>query len=246
MTKKQLFLIVIIAFFVGAAGSLAFTRSIFPYQGTIPGWGWANKFATNAPITITRHEEVQLNEGVNVIDLIRQAGNITASIYTTSATAPVFLGNGLLMTSDGLIFTSVPVVGKQTQFSVVTNDGSKFLGSLKSQDIKTGLAILTIQATNLPTAQFDNAADLKTGQRVISIGRGNVKFEHMAVTGLVVQSLANELGPKQISSDVVVNADYFGGPIINLSGHAVGLVIDATRNIIAEDLQTALSKYLAK
>ncbi|HTL39576.1 MAG TPA: serine protease [Methylomirabilota bacterium] len=245
MNIKQLSIVILISFIVGTIGTIFFTRWALPKISTATGFTWLNSLVTNSPIVINRHEEVQLNEGVNVIDLIKQSGNITVGIYTAGA-APQFLGNGIMMTGDGLIFTASSVTQKQTQFNVVINDGHTFPASVKDQDVKNGLVVLAIESSGLPTAQLDPAAKLETGQRVIFIGRSNIKFEHEALSALITQSLANQLANPQISTDATVNSDYFGGPIVNLTGHVVGLVIDNTHNIIAEDLQTALSKYLTK
>ena len=241
MNKKQFALIILIAFFVGSIGSLFFGRWALPALATVRGFAWVNKLVTNAPIIVNRREEVQLNEGVNLIDLIKQSGNITVSLYNAKN---VFLGNGLILTSDGLIMTATGVLQNLTQVNVVAFDGQKFTGTVKLKDAKSGIALLSVVATNLSAAQFDQAADLVAGQRVIFIGRTSTAFEHAAWTGFVTQSLKNQSEPKQVATDATVSGDYFGGPIINLSGHVVGLVVNGNQNIIAEDLQTILNSYL--
>lgn len=242
MTKKQLFITILVAFFVGAIGSLLLGHFALPYLSNFRGLSWLSKLTTTSPIVINRSEQIQLNEGVNLIDLIKTSGNFTVSIYGTKDN---FLGNGLIVTSDGLILVPQNIIGAQTQLSVVINDGKKFPATVKSKDSKNGLAILGISAQGLPIAQFDDAKDLEPGHRVIYLGRGNAKFEREAIPGFVTQSLANQLGAKQISSDAVLTPDYFGGPIFNLSGHVVGLVVNGTQNIISEDLKPALSEYLS-
>ena len=125
------------------------------------------------------------------------------------------------------------------------SDGLKFVGEVKFRDPKTNIAIFKISANNLSTAQFEEAANLETAQRLIYLGRSNVKFEHEAITGFVTQSLANQLGTtKQIFSDAQLSADYSGGPIINLSGRVVGMTLENGKTITAEDLQTLLTNYL--
>jgi S1-C subfamily serine protease len=243
MTRKQIIYIVLIAFFVGAFGSIIISRFAIPYLATFKGLSGLNKLSSASPIVINRTEQVQLNEGVNLIDLIKQAGNITVTIYGANNN---FLGNGLIATTDGLVFTSSDILQKQSQFVVMTNDGQKFSATRNDKVSFKGLALLTIQASGLATSQFDSATGLQPGHRVIYLGRGNVKFEHEAVSGIITQSLANQLDNKQIASDAVLNSDYFGGPIINLTGHVVGLVVNSSKNIIAEDLQDVLNKYLAK
>ncbi len=243
MIKKQWIYFLLIAFFVGALGSIILGRLVLPYLATFRNLSFLNKLSSSSPIVVNRTQEVQLNEGVNLIDLVKEAGNFTVSVYDSKNN---FLGNGLVMTSDGLIFTSSAVIQKQIQFLVVTNDGQKFPATIKNKDSKSGLIVLSISSANLRTGQFDNASSLQPGHRVIYMGRGNVKFEHEVLAGFITQSLANQLADKQISSDAVITSDYFGGPIVNLSGHVVGLVIDNKKNIISEDLQTFLNDYLKK
>lgn len=234
---------IIIAFFVGALGSIALERFAIPYLATFKGLSFLNKLSTTSPIIINRREEVHLNDGANLIDLIKQAGNITVSIYDAKKN---FLGNGVVATSDGVIFTSDTILRGQTKVEVVTNDGKSFSGLSRAKDPKSPLVILTIEANNLPVVQLDDAAGMEAGQRVIYVGRSNVAFDHFAVTGFVTASLDN-LGGKlqQISTDVTVSPDLYGGPIINLSGHAIGIVLDGSQNIISEKLRAVLSDYLA-
>ena len=243
MNKKQLTIIVLIAFFIGGLGSIVLGRFVLPALASVRGLSWLSKLNNNSPIIINRTQEVQLNDGLNLVDLIKRSGNIMVGIY---GPANNFLSNGVIMTSDGLIFASSALIGNQTRLTVLTNDGQKFSATLKDKDMKTGLVALTITVTGLSGAQLDDAASLEPGHRVIYLGRGNVKFEHAATTGLITQSLVNQLGDQQISSDATFTSDYFGGPIINLSGHVVGIVINNTQNIISEKLQTALTAYLSK
>jgi S1-C subfamily serine protease len=194
-------------------------------------------------VVINRREEIRLNEGANLVDLIKQTGNIVVSIYDNSNN---FLGNGVITTSDGVIFTSDSILRGQIKVKVIINNGKSFNGLARAKDPKSSLVILTIVANNLPVIQMDDAANLEAGQRVIYVGRSNKAFEHFAATGFVTQDLAN-LGtkPKQLSTDVNVTPDMYGGVIINLSGHAVGMVLDGSSNIISENLRIDLSSYLA-
>ncbi len=242
MTRKLFVIFFIIAFFVGAVGSIVISRFVIPYLATMPKLQGLNRLATNSPIIVNRREEVQLNEGVNLIDLIKQAGNVTVSIFDSKNN---FLGNGVIVTSDGLIMAPNSVIQNQVSVNVTTSDGQKLVATVKNQDPVSGLTLLTIPATGLPTAQFDDASKLETGHRVIFMGRSNAAFQHQAMAGFVTQSLANQLGPKQISTDAVISADYFGGPIVNLNGRVVGLAVNNNQNIIGENLKTVLNNYLA-
>jgi S1-C subfamily serine protease len=243
MSRKQIIYIILIAFFVGALGSIVLGRFALPYLSKFPGLSWLSKLTTTSPIVINRSEVVQLNDGANLQDLIKQTGNITVSILDANNN---FLGNGIIVTADGLIFTSDSILRGLTKVKVVTNDGKIFEGLARAKDPKSALVIVSIESNNLPVAQFESAANMDPGQRIIYLGRGNVAFQHFARTGFVTQNLANQTQiAKQLSTDVATTADLIGGPIINLSGHVVAMALDGNQNIISENLQTALASYLA-
>lgn len=243
MNRRQIIWIFVIAFFVGATGSIILGRFVIPFAATFKGLSFLNKLSTSSQIVINRTEEVQLNDGANLVDLIKQTGKITVSIYDTNNK---FLGNGVIAISDGVIFTSDAILRGQTKLKVVTNEGKSFDGLARAKDPKSALVIISIEASNFPVLQLDNAANMEAGQRVIYIGRSNVAFQNFAVTGFVTQNLANFADKsKQLSTDVTMSPDLYGGPVINLSGHMIGMVLDGGQNIISEDLRTVLSDYLA-
>jgi serine protease Do len=254
MSKKQVFYVILIAFFVGAAGSIVFGRFLIPYLGTFPGFSSLNQLVSTSPIVINRHEEVQLNEGVNMIDLIKNSGNITASIYGPSVSAPQFLGDGVVMSADGLIFTTTEVVGENTTVQVILNDGSVHEGLVRATDRKTNLAILTIEASGLQGAQFAPAQDLQSGQRVIVTGQANAPFNRAFATGFVTSTAANsanldkiyssEFFGQNFSTDISANPSILGGPVINLDGNVVG-IFTSGGVIDSEYIQSALNTYLA-
>src|SRR3989344_5020849 len=109
MNRKQLTIIILIAFFVGALGSILLGRFTLPYLSRYQGLSWLSKLSTTSPIVINRREEVHLNEGANLIDLAKQAGNYTVSFYKGVLPNYKFVGNGIIMSSDGLIFTTKEV-----------------------------------------------------------------------------------------------------------------------------------------
>jgi serine protease Do len=253
MNKKQLAIIVLIAFFVGALGSIVIIRFTIPYLATFKNLSFLNKLSSSSPIVINRTQQVQLNEGVNLIDLIKQTGNLTVSIY--SKTDPQFLGNGVLITSDGVIFTVNSVVNGQTEVTVVLTDGTSYTGLVRAADPKGELMIVTIPAKNLPVAQFQEGSALEVGQRLLTVGASRTPYAHKFATGFVIQTLANATSANQvflsekldetIDTDMQASADLSGSPVATLNGRVVGLVGSKGQVILSEDMQTALSSYLS-
>lgn len=253
MNRKELTIVMTIAFFVGAIGSIVFDRLIIPPLVTIPKLSWLKNLQSTTPIVITRREEIQLNEGANLMELSKQAGAFTVSIFSQGL--PRFLGNGIIVTSDGLIFTTRQVAGDQKEVAVLLDDGRIFTALIRAADPKSDLMVLSIEANNLPLVQFEDAANLKAGQRILAVGRSNQAYTHKFSAGFVTNSVINNTSLEQVRSseraaeaidtDIKLNQEMIGGPLLNLQGHVVAMAASNEGLILAEHMRTALSVYLA-
>lgn len=255
MTSKQSVKIILIAFFVGALGSIVVERFLIPQISSITGWESLNRLVTNSPIVINRTTEVQLNEGVNMIELGKQVSGITVSIYDGEPSREMFRGLGIIMSSDGLIFTSKSVIRDNTEVIVVLSDGRKFRGLPRAADPKSDLAVLTIEASGLATANFVSSLDLKAGQRVLSLGITNRQFERELNSGLVTNSVMNnkyldqwfhsEKLSDSFSTELGSRINYAGAPLVDFEGRLAAMMLGTSNEmIVAENLQTALASYL--
>ncbi len=255
MNRKHWIYFLLIAFVVGAVGSIFFGRVIIPWTATITGWESLNQLVTSAPIVINRTTEVQLNEGVNLIDLSKQTANMTASIYDGEEGRLAFRGLGVILSSDGLIFTSKSTIGSNIVVTVVLSDGRIFKGLVRAADPKSDLAVVTIEAQGLTSGNFASSFDLKAGQRVVTLGIGNRAFERELGSGLVTSTVLNnkfldqpfssEILADSFKTDLVLRSNYAGAPVVNLEGRLVGMIVnDRNDLIIGENLQSALNSYL--
>lgn len=255
--RKQIIWTIVIAFFVGATGSIVLGRFVIPYFATFKGLSILNKLSTSAPIIINRREEVQLNEGVNLMDLSRQASNIVVSFYYGMEPNYKFTGNGIIMSNDGMIFASRSVfLPESGKLIAMLNDGTSYSATIRAVDPRSDLVVITIDAKNLPVAQLADARSLNVGQRVLGVGGSNVAQNYKITNGFVTNSMSNVSSPDRvynskafeetIETDAVITSEFFGGPMINLNGRVVGMMANTANNILpAEDLQTALFSYLA-
>jgi serine protease Do len=180
---------------------------------------------------------------------------VVVSIYSAGADAS-FLGNGLIITSDGLIFSMKDGLPANGSVNVVTDNGTVYPGQVRALDSKSPLAVISIAAQNLPVAQFSNAGNMQIAQRIFALGRTNQEFTRIFAYGMISKTLSNNLNPGQILSSetfaqtVVTDADldggYIGGPIVNLQGLVIGMVSGANGQILpAEAIDGALKTYLA-
>jgi S1-C subfamily serine protease len=253
MKRNQVIIVVVLAFFVGTLGNIFFNRIIFPNLSTVPGFAWVGKLQSSAPIVISRREEVRLNEGVNLIELTKQAQTVTVSIYQPANRS--FLGNGVIISSDGVIFTTRDVVGSNQQVMIQANDGAVYPGQVRALDPKSPLAVVTVSARNLPVAQFSDAGNMQTAQRIFALGRTNQEFTREFASGMIMKTLANNLDAQRVLSseafentiriDATLSADFIGGPVVNLQGLVIGLVVGASGQILpAEAVDGAIRTYL--
>ncbi len=252
MHRKQIIYIVLIAFFVGALGSILLGRFFLPWVANVTKWESLNRFVTTSPIVVNRTTEVQINEGVNLIELSKQLANVTVSIYNTDNS---YMGLGTIMSSDGLIFTTKSSIKGSTILKVVLTDGRIFTGTVRASDPKSDLVVVTIEAQGLTTASFGSSLDLKTGQRIVTSGIANRNQEREFYTSLITSSVLNNkkagISSERLS-DAFANGllqisglNYGGAPIANLEGRLVGMVInDHNEIMITENIQTALGSYL--
>jgi S1-C subfamily serine protease len=260
MNKKNVVGVILIAFFIGAIGSIVIGRFVIPYFADFKNLSFLNRISSEAPIIINHREEVHLNEGANLIDLSKQAGNYTVGFYRQAPGGGIkFLGNGIIMSNDGLIFTTKQVAASTQGSSplwAVLNDGTKYQATIRATDPRADLAVVTISANNLSVAPLSDAKALLAGQRILGIGQSNREQFHKFLTGLVTNSMANNADldrvfssiafEETIKTDANISADYFGGPVLNLEGKVVGMMANINNNILpSEDLQTALSSYLS-
>lgn len=254
MNRKQLISLIIIAVVSGALGGVIFDRVVIPKTARVKGLEWLAKYVSNSPIVITKREEVVLNEGANLIELAKQAATSTVSIYQKPDL--VFLGNGIILTSDGLVFSTKSVVGNLTEVVVVTNDGAKFNGLVRALDPKSELVALTIEAQKLAVLPFFEASKMIPGQKILSVGQLNREFSRDFASGNVVRGVRDNKGFFEVFSsetlhetflfDLPLNKGFVGSPILNLEGRLIGIVSSENgKVIIVENIQTALSSYLA-
>ncbi|HYC79615.1 MAG TPA: S1C family serine protease [Candidatus Binatia bacterium] len=254
MSRKLILVIVAIAFIFGTIGSIVFNRFVFPYLSTVPGFAWVGRLQSNAPIVISRREEVRLNEGVNLIELTKQAQTVVVSIYSPGANARL-LGNGLIITSDGTIFTTKEVVGTNTNLTVITDSGAVLPAQVRAMDPKSPIAVISVTGKDMPVAQFSDAGNMQTAQRIFALGQTNKEFTREFVSGLVSKTLSNNLEPERVlntevfentlTTDADMNNRYVGGPVVNLQGLIVGMIVGVNGQVLpAEYMEGAIRTYL--
>ncbi|MGH8260383.1 MAG: Do family serine endopeptidase [Steroidobacteraceae bacterium] len=134
------------------------------------------------------------------------------------------LGSGFIIRSDGVILTNAHVVRHSTHVTVKLSDNHEYKAKVVGLDIPTDIAVLKIDATNLPTVRIGDSTKLAVGDYVLALG-APYGFIESATAG-IVSAKGRELGNSYvpfIQTDVAVNPGNSGGPLFNEHGAVVGI-----------------------
>ena len=134
-------------------------------------------------------------------------------------------GSGVIISTDGYIVTNNHVVGEADAIEVKLNDNREFKGRIIGCDATTDLALIKIDAKDLPAIKIGNSDDLKLGQWVLAVG--NPFNLTSTVTAGIVSAKARTLGANGIESfiqtDAAINSGNSGGALVNERGELVGI-----------------------
>jgi len=138
------------------------------------------------------------------------------------------VGSGFIVSSDGYILTNTHVVDNATRVIVRLTDRREFQAKVIGSDDKSDVALLKIDAKNLPTVKIGDPSKLRPGEWVLAIG-SPFNFQNSATAGIVsalgreVPNATNYNYVNFIQTDVAVNPGNSGGPLFNLYGEVVGI-----------------------
>jgi serine protease Do len=134
-------------------------------------------------------------------------------------------GSGFIVGADGVILTNAHVVKGAKDVVVKLTDRREFQAKVLGIDEKTDIAVLKIDAKNLPVVQIGKVSDVQVGQWVVAIG-SPYGLENTLTAGVVSatgRSLPDDSAVPFIQTDVAVNPGNSGGPLFNLRGEVVGI-----------------------
>lgn len=134
-------------------------------------------------------------------------------------------GSGFIVSSDGYILTNAHVVADADEVTVKTTDRREYTAKVVGVDEATDVAVLKIDAKNLPTVKLGDPSKLRPGEWVIAIG-SPFGFENSVTAGIVSATSRPMPGSNYapfIQTDVAVNPGNSGGPLFNMDGEVIGI-----------------------
>lgn len=135
------------------------------------------------------------------------------------------LGSGFIISADGYILTNNHVVKDAEEIVVRLSDRRELVASVIGTDERSDVALLKIDATDLPVARLGKSEQLKVGEWVLAIG-SPFGFDRTATAGIVSakgRALPRENYVPFIQTDVAINPGNSGGPLFNMDGEVVGV-----------------------
>ncbi len=135
-------------------------------------------------------------------------------------------GSGFIVSADGYILTNNHVVGDADKIMVKLEDGRVFKAKTIGTDPHTDVAVIKIDAKNLPVLQLGDSDVLEVGEWVIAIGNP-FGLSHTLTAGIVSAKGRSSLGIADyenfIQTDAAINPGNSGGPLVNLEGKVIGM-----------------------
>jgi serine protease Do len=135
-------------------------------------------------------------------------------------------GTGFIISADGYVVTNNHVVDGADVVEVKTDDGREFDAEVVGTDPQTEVALLKVEAANLPSLQFGDSDAIQVGEWVVAIG-SPFGLQHTVTSGIVSARGRGNVGIVDyadfIQTDAAINPGNSGGPLLNLKGEVIGM-----------------------
>ena len=186
-------------------------------------------------------QQEPLLQDASIPDVVERVSPAVVSIYTSRPVAVVTpydlpfgssrgeqqsLGSGAIVAADGIILTNNHVVDHGRDIRIVLADRREFPAKVVGTDRKTDLAVLRIDAKNLPTLPFGDSAKIRVGETVIAVGnplgvgqtvsRGIISAKGRANVGITDYE-------DFLQTDAAINPGNSGGALVSLRGELIGI-----------------------
>lgn len=165
------------------------------------------------------------------------------------------VGSGFIVSSDGYILTNDHVaVSTEAEIAVILHNGDEVEGRVLWTDPTLDLAIIKVNASNLPAAELGDSSQLIVGDPAIAIGTPlGLQFQHTTTAGIIsALDRTVEVGTERgqnfmedlIQTDASINPGNSGGPLVNINGQIIG--INTVKVVSAEGIGFAIPINVAK
>jgi S1-C subfamily serine protease len=251
--KQAVFMLAIfLAVFLGGMAAVTYPSwyQSLPFKDSLPDF---LKPQTRVETIVNNGQEViRTVEESAVIDVVDKASPAVVSILEDTVELDIEqgpvqsqqgIGTGFIIDSSGIVITNNHVVRDTTiKYTVLTKSNKKYSVKKIDRDPSNDFAILKVDAKDLPILKFGDSSTLKVGQKVVAIGNALGRFGNTVTVGVVsgigrglaVSSLSSGISQSTlenvIQTDAALNPGNSGGPLLDLSGNAVGINFAVSQN----------------
>ncbi len=210
--------------FVQTVNGLSSARTV----GNAPDLSPAAELAVHAVVHIRVDGEQQVDQ--TMIDPFEFFFGFGGGFNRPQSQAVTSFGSGVIISTDGYILTNTHVVENAKEMSVRLNDNRSFKAKLVGSDPGTDIALIKIDAEDLPTIPFGNSDDIRLGEWVLAVG--NPFNLTSTVTAGIVSAKARPaasgaMNSKNLGSfiqtDAAINSGNSGGALVNAKGELIGI-----------------------
>ena len=226
----------------GASGETSFSNDVSIATSSFSLATTANNFANQ---TLTLPELfIGANPAVVAINTETTGRNFFGQVVTLPAA-----GSGFIVSANGYIVTNDHVIENASRISVMLYDGTVFPASIIGRYRAGDLAVLKIDAENLPFLTFGDSDGLMVGEQVAAIGNplgelaNSMTVGH--ISGLDREITIGRITLNMIQTDASVNRGNSGGPLMNLRGQVIGVVTARADGATVEGLGFAIPSNIA-
>ena len=194
------------------------------------------------PRTPPSHTQVQLPSGQSIADVAARVTPSVVNVFSERAQGSdidplggfvgvprrhaLSLGSGVIVSSDGVIVTNHHVVEKSDAIAVVLKDGRELSAKLVGTDPRSDVAVLRVDARNLPAIQFADSSKIRVGDLVLAIGNP-FGIGQTVTMGIISATGRANLGINDvedfIQTDAAINPGNSGGALVDMDGRLVGI-----------------------
>ncbi len=177
--------------------------------------------------TAGAYEQVAAAVAPTVVEITTES-IVTDSVFWGGNYVTSGAGSGVIISADGLIITNNHVVSGANAITVTTTDGTEYIAKVIGTDADSDIAVIKVEATDLPFALMGDSDTLVVGQEVLAVGNPLGELGGTVTNG-IVSALSRDVridGTEMtlIQTNAAVNPGNSGGGLFNLYGELVGIV----------------------
>lgn len=174
-------------------------------------------------------------EPMSVVEIARKVGPAVVGIVNRgqlnsflNQTVDIGSGSGIIISSDGYIVTNNHVIEGGNDVTVILNTKEEYKAKLIGRDTKTDLAVIKIEATDLPSAPLGNSSEVEVGELAVAIGNPLGQELAGSVTAGVISAVNRSITVDGktltlLQTDAAINPGNSGGALVNAYGEVIGI-----------------------